>query len=311
MKATVIFTHPPTAASKVIDSMKPTAAAMPRVTLRNIDEAVANRNYTSSVIAREQQVLESSDLIIFQFPTLCFSCPATLKQYIDKVLCNGWAFGSRAALKGKYLAIITTMDQTSDYHDLEGSYSYSIVYKTFQAIAHFCGMKYVDHLFVFTNTETDAQDLYSAFMRRVVNTSMGIKDDPATRTPAMTPRLSPRMEPEPAPSPEAPVDTEPVAAPTPQDAPEYPEEPMAEPPAELATQPAEEPAAEPVHTEEPAPVLEDQPVAPEEPAPEDQHVMPQEPYVEEDDPNMVVYPQEPHVDEEQPPAELGVPARAE
>ena len=43
-------------------------------------------------IAAEQEKVKAADLVIFQFPLSWLSYPAILKGWMDRVLCNGFAF---------------------------------------------------------------------------------------------------------------------------------------------------------------------------------------------------------------------------
>lgn len=50
------------------------------------------RKALSSDIVEEQKKLQEADLVIFQFPLYWFSVPAILKGWMDRVLCQGFAF---------------------------------------------------------------------------------------------------------------------------------------------------------------------------------------------------------------------------
>ncbi|MCU7375699.1 NAD(P)H-dependent oxidoreductase [Paucibacter sp. O1-1] len=53
-------------------------------------------------VAREQQLCESHDVIIFQHPFYWYSTPAIVKEWLDLVLEHGWAYGKTGtALKDK------------------------------------------------------------------------------------------------------------------------------------------------------------------------------------------------------------------
>jgi len=79
-------------------------------------------------VEREQQLLERFDNIIFQFPFYWFNCPPLLKQWLDEVLTEGWAFGSKSEYKLKdkkiALAISTGIDE-SGYQSM-GRYKYTM-----------------------------------------------------------------------------------------------------------------------------------------------------------------------------------------
>lgn len=58
-------------------------------------------------IKKEQELIESYDKIIFQFPFYWFSSPPLLKKWFDEVLLYGWAYGSKSGFKvgGKKIAL--------------------------------------------------------------------------------------------------------------------------------------------------------------------------------------------------------------
>jgi putative NADPH-quinone reductase len=59
-------------------------------------------------VAREQQLLEAHDRIVFQHPFLWYSVPALMKQWMDDVLTYGWAYGpGGTALHGKDWVSVT------------------------------------------------------------------------------------------------------------------------------------------------------------------------------------------------------------
>ncbi|XP_054554401.1 ribosyldihydronicotinamide dehydrogenase [quinone] isoform X2 [Talpa occidentalis] len=54
-------------------------------------EAFKKRSLTSDILA-EQKKVQEADLVIFQFPLYWMSTPAILKGWMDRVLCQGFAF---------------------------------------------------------------------------------------------------------------------------------------------------------------------------------------------------------------------------
>ncbi len=71
-------------------------------------------------IEKEQQLLESHDYIIFQFPVYWYSYPPLLKKWLDDVFTHGWAYGSNGnKLKGKNFGLAMSIG------DKKGNYSYA------------------------------------------------------------------------------------------------------------------------------------------------------------------------------------------
>ncbi|MEH6307068.1 NAD(P)H-dependent oxidoreductase [Olivibacter sp. CPCC 100613] len=79
-------------------------------------------------IAREQQLVEAHDKIIFQFPFYWFNCPPFFKKWLDEVLTYGWAYGKNSGykLQGKKMALgITAGIDKEDYHPSK-KYKYTL-----------------------------------------------------------------------------------------------------------------------------------------------------------------------------------------
>lgn len=79
-------------------------------------------------IAREQQLVEAHDRIVFQFPFYWFSCPPMLKQWMDEVLTFGWAYGSKSGYKagGKQIALAITAGIDEEEYRAAGKYKYTL-----------------------------------------------------------------------------------------------------------------------------------------------------------------------------------------
>lgn len=78
---------------------------------------------------KEQQLVESYDKIVFQFPFYWFSSPPLLKKWLDEVLTYGWAYGSKSGYKvgGKKLALAITAGVNEEDYSATGEYKYSMV----------------------------------------------------------------------------------------------------------------------------------------------------------------------------------------
>jgi putative NADPH-quinone reductase len=79
-------------------------------------------------IAKEQQLMESHDNIVFQFPFYWFSSPPLLKQWLDEVILYGWAYGSNSGFKlaGKKMALAITAGIDEDVYSASGKYKYTM-----------------------------------------------------------------------------------------------------------------------------------------------------------------------------------------
>lgn len=60
-------------------------------------------------VAVEQRLIEAHDRIVLQFPMYWYSAPALLKEWEDRVLAFGWAYGPGGkALEGRRITVATT-----------------------------------------------------------------------------------------------------------------------------------------------------------------------------------------------------------
>jgi len=88
----------------------------------------------------EQMALAKADLIILQYPIYWYNMPPILKQWFDKVLTYGFAFGSGSIMTHKsILASVTLGSPESSYADGE----LERLLLPIQASANFCKLNYL------------------------------------------------------------------------------------------------------------------------------------------------------------------------
>jgi putative NADPH-quinone reductase len=125
-KTLVIVTHPDVADSVVnkrwIDDLK---RFPEKYVVHDLYAAYPNAQID---IKSEQQLLEKFDKIVFQFPFFWFNCPPLLKQWLDEVLIEGWAFGSKSDYKlaGKKIAMAVSTGIDEDGYQPTGRYKYTM-----------------------------------------------------------------------------------------------------------------------------------------------------------------------------------------
>ncbi len=121
----------------------------PDITVRNLGELYPDFNID---VFAEQDNLVNSDIIIFQFPVNWYNVPALLKQWLDKVLTHGFAYGTGGdKLEGKTLLVSCTAGGDKLAYTPIGSAHFKIdhFFHNLEATAYFCGMKYADPIFGF------------------------------------------------------------------------------------------------------------------------------------------------------------------
>jgi glutathione-regulated potassium-efflux system ancillary protein KefG len=139
----VLFAHPVLERSRVNRRLVDAIRDLEGVTIRDLYEEYPTLTID---VGREQELLLSSDVIVFQHPFYWYSCPAILKEWQDLVLEHGWAYGAGGTqLRGKItLNVITTGGPQSAYQ--QGGYNrFSIreLLAPWDQTAHLCGMRFL------------------------------------------------------------------------------------------------------------------------------------------------------------------------
>ena len=137
----VIFAHPNRSQSRVNQAMRAAIEDLPQVTVVDLYE-----EYPDFLIdvKREQARLVEHQLLVFQHPFYWYSCPPLLKEWLDVVLEQGFAYGDGGtALKGlDFMQVISTgapaeAYQPHAYHQ----FTITDLLRPFEATALLCGWR--------------------------------------------------------------------------------------------------------------------------------------------------------------------------
>jgi glutathione-regulated potassium-efflux system ancillary protein KefG len=143
MKVLIQFAHPAFQKSRVNKQLITTIKDQKNITINDLYENYPDFHIN---VKREQELLLSHDVIVYQYPFYWFSCPALLKEWMDLVLQHGFAYGDGGnKLKNKYcLHAVSTGGRKEAYHR-EGFNEYSVpeLLLPFSQGARLCGMKYL------------------------------------------------------------------------------------------------------------------------------------------------------------------------
>lgn len=96
-------------------------------------------------VVREQELLLTADLVVFQHPFYWYSAPAMLKQWLDVVFSYGFAFGSEGrALHGKRLLSAVSTGHGAEAYRADGYDRFTMreLLRPFEQTAFHCGMTY-------------------------------------------------------------------------------------------------------------------------------------------------------------------------
>jgi len=139
----ILFAHPALQKSRVNRRLIAAVQNLENVTINDLYEEYPD---FSIDVRREQALLESHDIIIFQHPFYWYSCPALLKEWQDLVLEYGFAYGAQGTkLNGKWvLTAITTGGSISAYRrDGYNYYTLRELLAPFEQTVRLCGMIYL------------------------------------------------------------------------------------------------------------------------------------------------------------------------
>jgi putative NADPH-quinone reductase len=138
----VVLAHPNLEQSEVNSHYLSKLKSIKEVSINNLYKKYPDYNID---VAKEQELLISHDIIIFQFPLYWFSSPALLRKWQDDVITSAFSIGQNNKLKGKELMIVTSVGGTkSDYrHGDLLNITIDEVLSPFEAFAHLTEMKYL------------------------------------------------------------------------------------------------------------------------------------------------------------------------
>jgi glutathione-regulated potassium-efflux system ancillary protein KefG len=143
LRILVLFAHPAIQKSRVNRVLAEEVRDLPGVTFHDLYEAYPDFHID---VSREQDLLETHDIVVFMHPFFWYSTPAILKEWQDLVLQHGWAYGSRGtALRGKAMLSAITTGGREDAYRPDGYNRFTIrqLLAPIEQTARLCGMEYL------------------------------------------------------------------------------------------------------------------------------------------------------------------------
>lgn len=137
------FAHPAFERSRVNRRLWAAIADLEGITRNDLYEAYPDFDVD---VGREQQLLVTHDVVVFQHPLHWYATPAMLKQWLDLVLAHGWAYGTGGtALQGKrWLQAVTTGGGESAYqHEGPNRFTLRELLAPIEQTARLCRMEFV------------------------------------------------------------------------------------------------------------------------------------------------------------------------
>ena len=142
MTQTVLFivAHPDINVSRANKVMASVAQGIDGVTVHDIYETYPDLFVNG---AAERHLLEKADALVLQFPFFWYGAPGLLKEWIDRTLISGWAYGHTGhVLRGKPFFISVSTGSARTAYREGGIHGHPIedYFLPFEQIARFCGM---------------------------------------------------------------------------------------------------------------------------------------------------------------------------
>ncbi|MBC7691446.1 MAG: NAD(P)H-dependent oxidoreductase [Methylotenera sp.] len=161
-KILILLAHPNLKDSKANRVLADAARGLPGVVVHDLYLLYPDFRID---VKKEQALLVDADLIVYQFPFYWYSSPALFKEWQDKVLEWGFAFGKGGdKLEGKKVFVALTTGGPQEAYQSGGNNQYSIVefLRPLEQTANFCRMDYrapfvVPHIQNLSEAELTAQ----------------------------------------------------------------------------------------------------------------------------------------------------------
>jgi glutathione-regulated potassium-efflux system ancillary protein KefG len=154
-KVLLLYAHPESQDSVANRVLLEPALQLPNVTVHDL---YAHYPDFFIDIAHEQDLLRQHQVIVFQHPLYTWSCPALLKEWLDRVLSR--AGGNQLA--GKYWrSVITTGEPESAYRRDANRYPMNDILRPFELTAGMCRMHWLSPIIVYWARRQRPEDLQS------------------------------------------------------------------------------------------------------------------------------------------------------
>jgi glutathione-regulated potassium-efflux system ancillary protein KefG len=161
----VLFAHPALQKSRVNLVLAEAAQRVEGITFHDLYECYPDLHLD---VEREQKLLTTHDIIIFQHPLYWYSTPAILKEWQDLVLEWGFAYGDGGtALRGKRLLTAITAGGPEDAYRREGFNHFTIreLLVPIEQTVRLCGMEYLPPLVLHAALSMPRADIAAAAER--------------------------------------------------------------------------------------------------------------------------------------------------
>ncbi|MFT3835677.1 MAG: NAD(P)H-dependent oxidoreductase [Myxococcaceae bacterium] len=173
----VLLAHPVLERSRVNRRMVAMANELKGVTVHDLYEAYPSFHID---VKREQSLLESHDVVVFQHPFYWYSTPAILKEWQDLVLEHNWAYGNKGKkLEGKVtFNALTTGGPEAAYR--EGGYNRFTIRQLlapYDQTAHLCRMRFIAPFVIHGSLRLETDEQVAPYVRDYRRILESLRDD--------------------------------------------------------------------------------------------------------------------------------------
>lgn len=162
MRILVLLAHPMLKTSVVQSAMLKAIGGLDGIAIRDLYAAYPD---FAIDVAAEQQDLLAHDLVVLQHPFYWYSAPAIIKEWLDLVLENGWAYGPGGTrLAGRFLlqAMSTGGTEQAYHHQGRNRFEIEELLAPFNQTAYLCSMAYLRPFVIHAGRRLPPADLNAA-----------------------------------------------------------------------------------------------------------------------------------------------------
>ncbi|MGV3278813.1 NAD(P)H-dependent oxidoreductase [Rickettsiales bacterium LUAb2] len=144
MKKLLLVTHPNLTNGSTVNK-KVTEAIRESKSVDTIKDLYQEYPDFKINVQKEQEILDSHDLIIVQAPFYWYTLPPLFHHWVNEVLAFGYAYGGASKLEGKkWLTAITTGSPITTYRSgAKNNFSISEMLKPLQQSVNYCYMEWL------------------------------------------------------------------------------------------------------------------------------------------------------------------------
>jgi putative NADPH-quinone reductase len=178
----VLYAHATPHLSRVNRRLADAAQLVDGVYLRDLYETYPDFYID---VAREQALVEQAEVLVFVHPIQWYSMPALMKEWMDSVLVEGWAYGGGAnAMQGKRCWLVATTGGAADEFAAGARHGrpFADYLAPFRQTAALCGMEWIEPHILHAAHAVDAAtvdahvEAFSAALRRLAGATLQSPD---------------------------------------------------------------------------------------------------------------------------------------